>query len=57
MTECERKELIKSIAMGMSFADIAEVYEMSVDDVNTFYNQHKSEIDEEREFQKMKWGV
>lgn len=56
MTECEKKELIKSIALGMSFDDVAQVYEMSVDDVNAFYKDNKSEIDEEREFQRMKWG-
>lgn len=56
MTECEKKELIKSIAMGMSFEDIAVVYEISTDEVNAFYKEHKSEIDEEREFQKMKYG-
>ena len=56
MTECEKKELIKSIAMGMSFEDVAEIYEMSADDVNAFYKDHKSEIDEERKFQKMKYG-
>ena len=56
MTECEKKELIKSIAIGMSFEDIAVVYEISTDEVNAFYKEHKSEIDEEREFQKMKYG-
>lgn len=56
MTECEKKELIKSIALGMSFENVAEIYEMSADDVNAFYKEHKSEIDEEREFQKFKWG-
>ena len=56
MTECEKKEFIKSIALGMSFEDVAEIYEMSSGDVNAFYKEHKSEIDEEREFQKMKWG-
>lgn len=56
MTECEKKELIKSIAMGMSFGDVSQVYEMSEDEVHAFYKANKSEIDEEREFQKVKWG-
>ena len=56
MTECEKKELIKSIAMGISFEDISAIYEISADDVNAFYKEHKSEIDEEIQFQKMKWG-
>ena len=56
MTECEKRELIRSIAMGMPFEEISAVYEMSADDVNAFYKEHKSEIDEEREFRKMKYG-
>ena len=31
MTECEKKELIKSIALGMSFEDVAEVYGILLD--------------------------
>ena len=56
MTECEKKELIKSIAMGMSFEDISAIYEISIEEINDFYKEHKSEIDEEIQFQKMKWG-
>lgn len=54
MTECEKRELIRSIAMGMPFEEISAVYEMSADAVNAFYKEHKSEIDKEREFRKMK---
>ena len=56
MTECEKKELIKSIALGMPFEEISRVYEISVEEVNDFYKAHKAEIDEEIQFQKMKWG-
>lgn len=45
MTECEKRELIRSMAMGMPFEEISRVYEMSMDDIN-----------EEIQFQKMKWG-
>lgn len=56
MTECEKKEMIRSIAMGMSFEDVSAVYEISMEDVNAFYKEHRTEIEEEREFQKVKWG-
>lgn len=56
MTDCEKKELIKSIALGMSFEDISAVYGISVDEINGFYAEHRTEIGEEREFQKVKWG-
>ena len=56
MTECEKKELIKSIALGMAFEEISRVYEISVEEINDFYKANKAEIDEEIQFQKMKWG-
>lgn len=56
MTTCEEKELIKSIALGMSFEDISSVYGISMGEINVFYAEHRSEIEEEREFQKVKWG-
>ena len=56
MTEYEKRELIRSIAMGMPFEEISAVYEMSVEEINDFYKENKSEIDEEIQFQKMKWG-
>lgn len=56
MTEYEKKELIRSMAMGMPFEEISAVYEMSVEEVNDFYKANKAEIDEEIQFQKMKYG-
>ena len=56
MTECEKRELIRSMAMGMPFEEISAVYEISVEEINDFYKEHKSEIDKEIQFQKMKWG-
>lgn len=56
MTECEKRELIRSMAMGMPFEEISAIYEISIEEINDFYKEHKSEIDEEIQFQKMKWG-
>ena len=56
MTDCEKRELIRSIAMGMPFEEISAVYEMSMEEINAFYKENKGEIDEEIQFQKMKWG-
>ena len=56
MTECEKRELIKSIALGMPFEEISRVYEMPMDDVNAFYAENKGDINEEIQFQKMKYG-
>ena len=56
MTECEKRELIRSMAMGMPFEEISRVYEMPMDDVNAFYAENKGDINEEIQFQKMKWG-
>lgn len=56
MTEYEKKELIRSIALGTSFEEISVIYEMSVDEVNNFYKLNKSEVDEELQFQKRKYG-
>lgn len=56
MTEFEKKELIKSLAMGMSFEKISIIYEMSVTEVEEFYKENKAAVDAERAFQKKKWG-
>ena len=56
MTECEKRELIRSLAIGMSFEEISRVYEMPLEDINAFYAENKAEISEEIQFQKMKWG-
>lgn len=56
MTEFEKKELIKSLAMGMSFEKISIIYEMPLADVEAFYRENKSAVDAERAFQKKKWG-
>ena len=56
MTECEKKELVRSMAMGMSFEEISRIYEISVEEINDFYKANKAEIDEEIQFQKQKWG-
>ena len=56
MTECEKRELIRSMAMGVSFEEISRIYEMSMEDINAFYAENKGDINEEIQFQKMKWG-
>ena len=56
MTDCEKRELIKSLAMGMSFEDISVIYSISEADVTTFYGEHKTEVEEEIKFQKQKRG-
>lgn len=56
MTECEKRELIKSIALGMPFEEISRVYEMPMDDVNAFYAENRDDINEEIQFQKFKYG-
>lgn len=56
MTDCEKRELIKSLAMGMSFDEISDIYGISEADVTTFYSDHKNEVEEEIKFQKQKRG-
>lgn len=56
MTEHEKRELIRSMAMGMPFEEISRVYEMPMDDVNAFYAENKGDINEEIQFQKFKYG-
>lgn len=56
MTDCEKSELIKSLAMGMSFEDISVIYGISEADVTAFYGEHKTEVEEEIKFQKQKRG-
>lgn len=56
MTECEKRELIRSIAMGMPFEEISIVHEMSMEDITAFYAENRDDINEEIQFQKMKWG-
>lgn len=55
-TDCEKSELIKSLAMGMSFEDISVIYGISEADVTAFYGEHKTEVEEEIKFQKQKRG-
>ena len=56
MTEREKRELIRSIALGMPFEEISRVYEMSIEDITAFYSENRDDINEEIQFQKMKWG-
>lgn len=56
MTECEKKELIRSLAMGMSFEEISIIYEMPIAEVEEFFRENKAAVDAERTFQKKKWG-
>ena len=56
MTECEKRELIRSIALGMPFEEISRVYEISIEDITAFYSENRDDINEEIQFQKMKWG-
>ena len=56
MTECEKKELARSMAMGMPFEEISRIYEMSMEDINAFYAENKGDINEEIQFQKFKYG-
>lgn len=55
-TDCEKRELIKSLAMGMSFEDISVIYGIYEADVTAFYGEHKTEVEEEIKFQKQKRG-
>ena len=55
-TECEKRELIRSIAMGMPFEEISRVYEMSIEDITAFYAENREDINEEIQFQKFKYG-
>ena len=57
MTEYEKRELIRSMAMGVSFEEISRIYEMSMEDINAFYAENRDDINEEIQFQKMKYGV
>ena len=56
MTDCEKRELIKSLAMGMSFDEISDIYGISEADVTAFYGEHKNEVEEEMKFLKEKRG-
>ena len=56
MTECEKRELIRSIALGMPFEEISRVYEMSIEDITAFYSENRDDINEEIQFQKFKYG-
>lgn len=56
MTDCEKKELVKSLAMGMSFEEISNAYGISEADVTVFYSEHKGEVEEEMRFLKGKRG-
>ena len=55
-TECEKRELIRSMAMGVSFEEISRIYEMSIEDITAFYAENRDEINEELQFQKRKCG-
>ena len=55
-TECEKRELIRSIALGMPFEEISRVYEMSMEDITAFYSENRDDINEEIQFQKFKYG-
>ena len=56
MTDCEKRELIKTLAMGMGFDEISDIYGISEADVTAFYGAHKGEVEEEIKFQKQKRG-
>ena len=56
MTECEKRELIRSIALGMPFEEISRIYEMSIEDITAFYAANRDDINEEIQFQKFKYG-
>ena len=55
-TECEKRELIRSIALGMPCEEIPRVYEMHIEDNTAIYSEHRDEINEEIQFQKFKYG-
>ena len=56
MTECEKRELIRSIALGMPFEEISRIYEMSIEDISAFYSENRDDINEKIQFQKFKYG-
>lgn len=45
MTEERIKEIIKSFACGMTTDQVADVEEMSAEDAQAFYDEHKTEIE------------
>lgn len=45
MTEERIKEIIKSFAYGMTTDQVADVEEMSAEDAQAFYDEHKTEIE------------
>lgn len=56
MTEYEKRELIRSMAMGMPFEEISRIYEMPMEDITAFYSENRDDINEEIQFQKFKYG-
>ena len=56
MTEYEKRELIRSMAMGVSFEEISRIYEISMEDITVFYSENRDDINEEIQFQKFKYG-
>ena len=45
MAEERIKEIIKSFAYGMTTDQVADVEEMSAEEAQSFYDEHKTEIE------------
>ena len=55
-TECEIRQMIKSMAMGMDFETIAMDYECDISDVEKICRENREEITAEMEFIRRKDG-
>ena len=55
-TELEVKQMIKSMAYGMSFEEIAAEYECDISEVEKIYKENREEIAAEMEFNARKGG-
>lgn len=56
MTELEIKQMIKSMAYGMSFEEIAAEYECDISEVEKIYKENREEVAAEIEFNARKGG-
>lgn len=52
MTDQTRKEIIKSIVYGMTSAEIADIYGISVDEVGKIVQDNADNIEREKKYRK-----
>ena len=56
MTDLEVKQMIKSMAYGMSFEEISAEYECDISEVEKIYKKNREEVAAEIEFNARKGG-